>query len=433
MIAFVSLFLGLVTGSQVVEVAVAERVATVELRLDGAAVARLAEGPWRAEVDFGDELTTHELVAVARDRAGAEVARAVQQINVPRSAHEVEILLEGWRAGRPSRARLIWHSRQLLDPESIAVSLDGRPLPVEDPARIELPPVDAASIHFISAELTFPGDQRSTAQAIFGGRYGEEVESELTAVPVLLEGRRLRRPEEAAGWLRLPGGAAPRVVAVEEDAAQVFVVRDEEARPALNRLRRQLRAEQGRAYRRLGLAPPDRLFLMSARAVVTTHAELDYELYPISRPFGLDEVALPEALARFEVDRPTTTTRQHLADAVAVAGVRAATGGRRRAVLLVIDRCDQRSGRWGGDAVRRYLAELRVPLEVWTTNRPDAKAGGFCRDARWLVNVDTFAAALSRLRRLLKRQQILWVEGSHLPRDITLAATAPAADVAQLQ
>ena len=70
LLVVVSLFLGLVSGPQVVEVAVAERVATVELRLDGRAVGRLAGPPWRAEVDFGDALATHRLEAVARSRTG---------------------------------------------------------------------------------------------------------------------------------------------------------------------------------------------------------------------------------------------------------------------------------------------------------------------------------------------------------------------------
>lgn len=431
MIAFVSLFLGLVAGPQVVQVAVSERVAAVELRLDGEAVARLTGKPWKAEIDFGVGLTTHQLVAVAFDRFGAEVDRALQQINVPRPANETEILLGGWRDGRPHHARLIWHSRQLLDPESITVSLDGRELAVADPGRIELPPVDAQAMHFISAELVFPGNERSTAQAIFGGRYGEQVESELTAVPVLLDGRRLKTPRQGQGWLRRRDGGALRVVAVENDAAQLFIVRDEATLPALGRLLRQLRAEQGRAYRRLGLEMEDRQFLTSSRAVVTEHADLAYELYPISRGFGLEEVALPEALAHFEVDRRTTTV-QRLSDAVAVAGVRAAAGGRRRAVLLVVADCAQPSGRWSGEAVRRYLAELRVPLEVWTTERPGRGGDGFCRNAWQLVDTDTYGAALARLRRRLRKQQILWVQGSHLPHQVVLAEGVAAREVARI-
>jgi hypothetical protein len=429
-ITFVSLFLGLVSGPQIVEIAVAERVATVELRLDGKVVAVLSGKPWKAEVDFGPDLRTHELVAVARDGVGAQVGRARQQINVPRPAAEAEILLEGWHGGRPRTARLIWTSRQFLEPESIRVALDGRDLEVEDPGRIELPPVDPQSMHFITAELTFAANQRSTAQSIFGGRYGEKAESELTAVPVLLKRRRLEQPEESSGWLRRPSGEPLRVVAIEDDPAQLFIVRDDDALPTLRQLDRALRSDRGYGYRRLGLEAEDRLFLMSARAVVTAHPDLDYQLYPISRAFGLEDVALPEALSRFRVE-VEATTEQRFSDAVAVAGVRAAAEGRRRAVLLIVSRCGEQSGHWTGNGVRQYLAELRVPLEVWTTQWPNPDNGGFCRGARHLINTESYGGALSRLRRLLKRQQILWVEGSHLPREIVLAENAPATEVVQ--
>jgi len=341
---------------------------------------------------------------------------------------EAEILLEGWQGGRPRSARLIWRSAQLHDPESIVVSLDGEILAVDDPGHIELPEVVADSLHFISAELTFPGNQRSSAQSIFGGRYGVEVESELTAVPVLPAGRRLGRPEDGRGWLRRPDGEALRVVAVEEDVAEVLIVRDDVALPTLQRLERTLRREKPRTYHRVGLAAADRLFLTSARAVVAAHPEVDYELYPISRAFGLDDVSLPRALSLFEL-RDEARTEQRLSDAVAVAGVRAAAGGRRRAVLLIVSDCAERTGRWTGETVRRFLAELRVPLEVWVTHRLDREADGFCRGARRLKGTGSYLAAVDRLRRLLAKQQILWVEGRHMPREILLTDTALATEV----
>ncbi len=430
-IAFVTLLLGLVTGQQVVEVAVSGRVATVELRLDGRVVERLNGEPWRAKLDFGPELTTHQLVAVARDGAGAEVGRAVQQINVPRPQIETEILLDGWERGRPRYARLIWRSAELLEPDSVAVSLDGEALDTGDPARIELPDVDPVSLHFLSAELTFPGSRRSTAQSVFGGRYGVEVESELTAVPVVPGDRRLHRGEEADNWLRGPGGEPMRVVAVEEDVAELLIVRDDAARASLGRLHRKLRGDRRHGYGRLSLPKGDRLFLMSARAHIAAHPEVDYQLYPVSRPFGREEASLLEALSTFGLSGEPGSA-QRLSDAVAVAGVRAAAGGRRRAVLLVVSGCAASSGSWSGDTVRRFLTELRVPLVVWVTRKPRAGGDGFCPGARRIDSASRYLKAVRRLRRRLERQQVLWVEGRHLPREIVLADGAPAAEVAQL-
>ncbi len=421
MIAFVTLFLGLVTGNQIVEVAVSGNVASVELRLDGELVGSLGAEPWKTELDFGRELMTHELVAVARDGAGVEVGRAVQQLNVPRSPIETEILLDGWIGGRPRYARLIWRSSQLLEPESIAISLDGKALATDDPGHIELPEVDRESLHFISAELTFPGNLRTTAQSIFGGRYGVEVEAELTAVPVRPGRRRVGSGEEAGDWLRRPSGEALRVVAVEDDVAELIVVRDEAALRGLRRLAVTLKRRRLRGDKRLALSPQDRLFLLSAKAAVAVHPEVDYALYPVSR--DLAEASLPEALSVFGLS-DETSTRQRLSDAVAVAGVRAAAGGRRRAVLLVVADCAARSGSWSGEAVRRFLAELRVPLVVWTTRPLDRAGGGFCRGATPLKDSRRYLSALNDLRKLLEKQQILWVEGRYLPREIMLADDA---------
>lgn len=56
MIAFASLFLGLILGPRPMEVVVGDEVAAVELLLDGRSLGMLREPPWRFETDFGNEL-----------------------------------------------------------------------------------------------------------------------------------------------------------------------------------------------------------------------------------------------------------------------------------------------------------------------------------------------------------------------------------------
>lgn len=428
MIAFVTLFLGLIAGPMTVEVAVSGTVRSVELRLDGRPVGSLGRPPWSTTVDFG-ELATHELVAVARDAAGAEVDRAVQLINVPSPQVETELLLDGWRQGRPRHSRIIWRSAEMLEPESISLLLDGEPVPVDDPSTVALPEVDVGSIHFLTVELTFPGNQRANAQAAFGGIYGFEVESELTAVPVLPADGPVERPEEARGWLRRPSGEPLRVVAVEEDVAEVMIVRDEASLPVLQRLDSQLERHRPRSWKTLSLAPADLLFMMSARPEIAAHPDVNYQLYPISRGYSLYELSLPRALARLGLKKRSANEPQ-LTDAVAVAGMKVAGRGRRRAVLLVVADCLEPSGRWSAGGVRRFLAELRVPLVVWATHRVGSK-GGFCRGASRVKGTRTYTKALAHLRELLTSQQVLWVDGSHLPREIVLAEGAPATEVAR--
>ncbi len=73
MIAFASLFLGLIVGVQPVSVLVERPVAAVRFELDGKAVGRVEKAPWTVSVDFGPELAPHELVARALDAEGKEI------------------------------------------------------------------------------------------------------------------------------------------------------------------------------------------------------------------------------------------------------------------------------------------------------------------------------------------------------------------------
>ena len=89
MIAFLTLFLGLIAGVHPVAVSVTAPVSVVEVELDG----RTRAAPWTVSVDFGPDLAPHELVARGLDAEGHEVSRTRQWINLPRSAAEVQILI----------------------------------------------------------------------------------------------------------------------------------------------------------------------------------------------------------------------------------------------------------------------------------------------------------------------------------------------------
>src|SRR4051812_20802165 len=73
-IAFLSLFFGLIAGPCPVELAVGGPVAAVELRVDGRIAQTLQGPPWKTEIDFGADLQPHEIVALALDAEGNEIA-----------------------------------------------------------------------------------------------------------------------------------------------------------------------------------------------------------------------------------------------------------------------------------------------------------------------------------------------------------------------
>ena len=118
MIAFLTFFLGLVTGVQPVELTVTDpQIARVELRLDGRAVGVLRGSPWMLTCDFGEALAPHELVAVGYDSAGVAVGEARQWINLPRQRAEVDVVLEQGADQVARTARLVWSSVYVATPD----------------------------------------------------------------------------------------------------------------------------------------------------------------------------------------------------------------------------------------------------------------------------------------------------------------------------
>jgi hypothetical protein len=95
MVTFLTLLLGLVIGERQIELAVDDRVASVEVRLDRTLVGMVDGPPWSITCNLGEKLAPHPLEAVARDGEGREIDRAVQRVNLPREPAEVSLALRG--------------------------------------------------------------------------------------------------------------------------------------------------------------------------------------------------------------------------------------------------------------------------------------------------------------------------------------------------
>ncbi|MGH9464613.1 MAG: hypothetical protein ACRD0X_03135, partial [Thermoanaerobaculia bacterium] len=236
MIAFATLFLGLVLGVQPVEVMVAPEVARVDLLVDGELRQRLVVPPWRVPCDLGETLAPRRLEALAFSADGRELGRVAQWLNLPRPPAEAQVLLEGGEEGRGVVARLSWDSVADRDPTTIEVAFDGRPLVIADPRRFLLPDHDPEQLHFLRAELTFEGGASSVLEATFGGTYADRIERDLTGVPLALD-RDRELPDAAGmtGWLSRDGETL-EVVAVDAGPADVLIVRDQGAQPDLDAL-----------------------------------------------------------------------------------------------------------------------------------------------------------------------------------------------------
>lgn len=432
MVSFVSLFLGLVLGTQTVAVQVADPVYRVEILLDGKPAVTFEGPPWEGKIDFGQNLVPLELVAVAYDRSDTELDRATQWINLPRPPAEITILLERDDAGQALNARVSWESLVDHQPSTVQAHFDGTPLAFEEPHLISLPPHDPELLHLLRVEIEFGGIVRANAEIAFGGTYMDQVNSELTAIPVTLAGRRKPpEPSETQAWF-VARGEPLRVAAIEKGQADLIVVRDQGAWSLIRQVRSQ--ALSGRAMSNLGRLnrdgrrqwfEPDHpgweawafqfLWPVPSRRVV---GENPYDLFTHTQKYVGVSGSLHGWVTTIEQPEDTVGD-QRLADAVAVAAVAAAGGNRRRGVLLVLGAEADDSSEATPEVVRHYLAALGVPLFVWS---PDAATA---RDSPWgrAANVSTpslMARATSRIFHDLERQRIVWVEGTHLPQQVSV-------------
>lgn len=431
MIVFVTLLLGLISGPIPIQVTVEGPVATVEYVLDGIAVAKAEFPPWSAKVDFGPDLQPRELIARALDQEGNEIARAVQWVNLPRPPAEVEIVLESDAEGRPTAARLAWQSLITAQPATLSVTLNGRPLLVQEDRRVPLPAYDPKATQILTAELAFAPGVVARKDVVFGGEWGSAVSTELTAVPVRVPKKAAPTPESLQG--RLTSGGRPlSVAAVDDGPGKVLVVRVPEESEVANvlvppRRRRvtkdfpdsQIRPEDRRFEMRLG--EEDTIRLLSPSATVHREAGIPSELFNSSRELTREQGGLLWFLFKTGLMKGMSQD-QRIADAVAVAGLQAATGNYRRAVVLVLGSDLEDSSRYGPATVRRYLESIRVPLFVWSLekkpkNKPALAAWGEVED---ISSLSKLHRAFDRLEEELKSQRVVWVEGRHLPQSIAL-------------
>ncbi len=430
MVRFLTLFLGLLVGPHEVEVMVNTAVAAVELRLDDAAVARLEGEPWRAEVDFGDDLAFRELEAVAFDSDGNELDRTAQAINVPRPQAEVELLLERDESGRPIAVRVEWQSTEFARPEEVHVTLDGERMLELEPHRFGLPQVDTKSFHLVQADVGFPGGARAHAQTSFGGVYFAETSDQLTAVLVSLIGRkRSLGSEEIAGWFSLDGEPL-RVVAVEKGPVEVVFVRSEGVASVMSRLdglgyagggtygggNFPISPDSARMKTALSLPKHYRLRLMSPRATRVSRGKLSFETFLLSPSLTQDMGVYWALWQRFRISSPTPQPR--LSDAVATAGLQAASGKRRRAVVLVTGDETRDFSTIGPEVATDYLRRLAVPLYVWHIGSSAPPEGW--PEATPIFQYPELKRAVRSLEKELGRQRVIWLDEKHDPRRIRL-------------
>ena len=437
-LAFVTLFLTLVSGPQTVAVSVTGPVATVEVLLDGESVGVMRGEPWRLNCDFGS-LRPLTLEAVAYDAAGNERARARQLVNLARPLVETSFQLQLGPRGQPRAARLIWENAQGKEPKSIQVILDGRPIEDFDPLAIPLPAGDPDTVHFLSARLEFEGGVATHTEVSFGGSWAGETSTKLTAVPVLrTKGKQRLTASDLSGSF-LSGGRIAPVAAVEKTPPSIVIVADRSAFPVLEAIQelrlkgfsatgisRELspRVRHNETVRRrlTWLRPSSATMrVMSPYPFRPGSEQTEINLFPLTEPFALFRDGLMWLLCNVEW-RPASSAIQEITNAAAVAGLYLNHTASPRAVLVVLGTGSDRASTYSPEEVRRYLEAINVPLFVWTTSPGEhVDAWG---EATVVTSPSEFNAAWSSLQRNLEKQVIVWLDGAYLPNEIELSPSA---------
>jgi hypothetical protein len=426
-INFATLFLGLVFGVQNVELVVADPVVAVDVILDGEVVETLKKPPWRVQLDLGPELKPHVLEVVALDDLFGELGRAVQRINVPRDPVEVKIAIEETETGSGAAANVTWESLIGGEPSSVEISLDGQPLEVVDPSRVELPDYDPELLHVLRAELEFGGAAFSTAELVFGGAWVGRSSLELTATVVEIVGGGKNREASDLGGSFLRGEEPLEVAVVEKEAIELVIIRSPSASESLAEMAsgpsvvtvrggsvpsRDLEARVHRRWRAQFLWPVTRR---------SGEEGSRFDLFPHSQHLTERDGVLSHLIGG--VRPPAMGGTERLADAVAIAGLTAAASSRRRAVVVIVGPGASDASDASPSQVKRFLEHLRVPLHLWSVapEEPAPEAWGEAADISSRTKLDK---AVRKLLKELESQRVVWVKGIYLPNEISLSAKA---------
>lgn len=412
MIELFTVFLGLTTGLQTVELVVLEPIVEVELVLDGRILGTVAGEPWSLDFDLGDALAPHDLVAIGRDADGQEVERLRQWINRTPSWEDggAEVSADETRAMSPVAVTLEPGFELPAAGEMRSWFLaDGQPTTV---MRIERGPAEVVILRdpAVQPELYVLADSLYEARRVF--------------LAPTFKGT----PPEAMAWSEAWMDVDPATVA-SPYRARVLAAAQQALREAAK------------------LGPGTSVRFISPWAAPLSQVQTDRQLYSVSSRIPV------ETKGFLEITNEVTSIRSafRLADATALAGSELHDAARRRALVLLLGAEKDDESELTPAQVRAYLRRLQVPLFVWSMVSEDSRSSprrkakrrsssrrgaeegsdwgsardlGFNLGAERSTWVDAFDRAVGDLRRHLAAQRIVWLQGRHLPQSITLGEDA---------
>jgi hypothetical protein len=410
-LVFLTLFLGLISGPQRIDLQPGPAVKSIRILLDGKQVAALQKAPWSAMVDFGPSIVPGDLVAIGYDARGDEVARTSQTLNLPRPLADFVVSVKNDANGRPASAELRWEHLMAAKPATSSLKVDGKIVPLDANLRARLPSLDVNQPHVLAASMKFEDGFVSRRELIIGGGVGDTADSTLTPVAVRESGS---KPPLNPSRCFASGGSPVRVSAVEKGKALVIVVLDPDPRDAEKAL--DLRMSPAMT---LGphVVQEQHMFSLSNGTWLqllwplaerhTTTSNVSAVMFPPSTYVDATDGGMIWLLTRAYSGRFDENAPRMFADAAGVAGLDAITGGNRRAVVVVLDHRSDGSSH-DPASIRGYLSTIGVPLYVWslTGPRPELAGWGPIDDISSPAKLKVTA---ERLHTDLETQRVAWL------------------------
>jgi hypothetical protein len=411
-LVFLTLFLGLISGPQRIDLQPGLDVKSIRILLDGKQVAALEKAPWSTTVDFGPSIAPGDLVAIGYDARGDEVARTSQTVNLPRPFADLVISVKNDAKGVPVSVELRWEHLQGAKPVKALLKVDGKTVALDADFRARLPRLDVNQPHVLSASVQFEDGFVPRRELVIGGGVGDTADALLTPVAVRQSGE---IPPSNPSNCFTSGTSPVRVSAVEKGNAVVIAVVDPDPRDAEKvldlRLSPALTLGPGLVdVRSLFLLPKgiwlQLLWPIPLRYKTTTNASA--VMFPPSTYVQATDGGFMWLLTRGYTAHFDKETPRMFADAAGVAGLDSITGGNRRAVIVVLDHQSDSSSH-DPASIRGYLSSIGVPLYVWsvTGQRPELEAAwGEIQD---ISSPDKLKVATDRLRIDLESQRVAWL------------------------
>jgi hypothetical protein len=371
----------------------------VRILVDGREVSRLTQPPWHTVLDFGKEIVPRELMAIGYDAGGNEVARTSQVLNLPRPAAEFEIVLERNNASAVLRWRHLSNAR----PKSAILTLDGTHLRLDENFRAHLPRLDFNVPHVIAAEIRFDDGFVARRELVIAGGISDSIGTQLTPIAVRTTTPKLPTTFEGCFTVK---GAAVRTAAMEKPGALVIVIHDPDTHVARSVARLWARDPSTRTLSFGSDTSEEIMFPIAKRFVDAAQTAALFEHSVEIDAGGRGVISM--LTTDYGESVPPSQPRQ-FADAVAVAGVKAVTGGRRRAVVLVLGGDTHDASRHDVRRVRRYLASIGVPLFVWSVTEPRPDQLAAWGEIDEISSAYGLRSSTERVRRALDSQRIAWL------------------------